>query len=230
MRWNRTAFLMNVEKLIRDKCNGTTTCFDDRLEANGLVTSWQEGASPTIRQVVRICEQFDCDLTWLLTGKPASSENRYMSALVFIPKYEATLSGGGGSFATSDRIEDYHLFPKDRIRNMGNPMEYCLFAVAGDSMAPEIPDGAMVLVHMIGDRNPEITDGEIFAFGEGDTIKVKRLVRREDGIRVLSTNPAYPPAMAETDSFRLFGPVVWSGMRIPFPHEKETSCETSAPA
>lgn len=78
-----------------------------------------------------------------------------------------------------------------------NPDLAVLVRVRGDSMAPAIPDGCLVLVHL-----PEMyVDREgIYAFNRGGNSFVKRLIpswmpERDQlsALTILSDNPAYPP-------------------------------------
>ena len=85
--------------------------------------------------------------------------------------------------------------------------------VGGDSMAPTIPKGAVVVVDM-SDR--ELVDGRIFVVnvpdGEIDMAAVKRVRRWEKGkgFVLISDNASYPPDISLLDWHRLcVGRVVW---------------------
>lgn len=72
-----------------------------------------------------------------------------------------------------------------------------LVRVKGDSMAPAIPDGALVLVHA---AEMHLAVEGVYAFTRGDAAFVKRLIpvaRHADGrptsVVILSDNPVYPP-------------------------------------
>lgn len=72
-----------------------------------------------------------------------------------------------------------------------------LVRVKGDSMAPGIPDGALVLVHAAEMR---LAVEGVYAFTRGDSAFIKRLIPVAKGVDgrptslvILADNPAYPP-------------------------------------
>lgn len=89
-----------------------------------------------------------------------------------------------------------------------------LVSVRGDSMAPSIPDGALVLINAM---EKTITRAGVYAFTLDGQIFVKRIVpsgsgkaHRPTALMLLSDNPAYPPrAMtgAEMNELRIVGRV-----------------------
>lgn len=90
--------------------------------------------------------------------------------------------------------------------------------VGGDSMAPTIPRGAVVVVDQ-SDR--ELVDGRIFVVnipeGGMDMAAVKRVRRWEKGkgFLLISDNPGYPPDISYLDWHRLcVGRVVWMSKDI----------------
>ena len=68
-----------------------------------------------------------------------------------------------------------------------------LVRVRGDSMAPGIPDGALVMVHLPEQR---VETAGIYAFNRGEDSYVKRIApvsRKPLAWLITSDNPAYPP-------------------------------------
>ena len=80
-------------------------------------------------------------------------------------------------------------------------------------MLPSIGDGDLVLVDMSKKELRDIIDGQIYAFTEGDLMKVKRLVKKGSKIIALSDNKAEIPDPMEVDmeQFQLIGRVIWVG-------------------
>ena len=83
-----------------------------------------------------------------------------------------------------------------------------------DSMAPEIREGDWVVVDL-SDRLPEV--GGKFLIRLGESLAARRVeAMREDGaeeherleLRLISTNPAYAPCLAEED-VEVLGKVLW---------------------
>ncbi|SCX77804.1 S24 family peptidase [Desulfoluna spongiiphila] len=210
MKWDREVFLHNLEELVTREYGGRLGELDRTVGLTGAFESWRDGTSPTIDAIFRICQAFDCDITWLLNGYKGGEGAGMVNALVYIPKYRATLSGGGGSFETTAEVLETCPFGEVWLRNKGNPSSLVLFDVAGDSMAPMILSGDTVMVDRsrIGDEGR--FKGGIFAFREGDTIKVKRLFTEGLSVRVLSDNKAEAvDYQADLTSFEVIGEVVW---------------------
>lgn len=91
------------------------------------------------------------------------------------------------------------------------------FTVTGDSMAPHIMEVDIVPVDMTRNQPHDITDGRIYAYGEWDTVKIKRLIRQGPKIMAHTDNPlSVVPSMNEVDltQFRLIGKIVWVGHEV----------------
>ena len=115
-----------------------------------------------------------------------------------IARYDVNVSAGPGLIPVSE-VEDGHLaFAKSWLtRHHINPDKAGIVRVQGDSMAPTIPDGALVLVHG-AENHPDRTG--IYAFSRGGQAYVKRLTPLERaadgrlaGIAIISDNPSTPP-------------------------------------
>jgi len=142
-------------------------------------------------------------------------ESQTSDSFSLVPKYKARLSGGSGSFETSAEIENFLSFKTTWLRARC-PMNNCgLFEVIGDSMAPFITDGDVVLVDMKKNQTEDIIDGKIYAFSEGDRIRIKRLTLKGSSIVAYSDNKLEggEPAPVESD-FILIGKVVWVGHEV----------------
>ena len=126
-----------------------------------------------------------------------------------VPKVSARLSAGGGSFEVEAQVLDTQPFDTAWLRHLGSPEGMTLMDVVGNSMAPGICDGDTVLV----DRDQtDLVFGEVYAVGHDDTILVKRILRAQDGIALVSDNPEFSPVLLKGDelsSFRIIGRVVW---------------------
>ncbi|VVS90714.1 XRE family transcriptional regulator [Desulfoluna spongiiphila] len=133
----------------------------------------------------------------------------------WVPMVEAELSAGGGSLMASERIRDYYAFRKRFIANIAtSPKNLVLMRVSGDSMDPEIRNGATVMIDL-GRR--KIKNNCIFALGFEDTIIIKELERLPEGrVRIISKNrEEYPAYEAEANSLRIIGQVIWGDRLYP---------------
>ena len=210
MKWNREVFLLNIEELMTRECGGRLGELDRTVGMTGAFESWQNGTSPTIDAIFKICQAFDCDITWLLNGYKGGQEAGMVNALVYIPKYRATLSGGGGSFETTAEVLETCPFGEVWLRKKGNPSSLVLFDVVGDSMAPMICSRDTVMVDRSRKGDEDQFKGGVFAFREGETIKVKRLFTEGAAVRVLSDNQAEAvDYLADLTNFEVIGEVVW---------------------
>jgi len=162
-----------------------------------------------ICQDSKIEEDENGDLTVPVLNSPDVDEYNY------VPMVEAQLSAGGGSFMASERIRGYYAFRKAFIANVAtSPKKLILMRVSGDSMDPEIRNGATVMVDLGRKR---IKSNCIFAIGLGDSISIKTLEMLPGGrVRVISKNRTeYPPYEAEVKDLRIIGQVIWGDRLYP---------------
>lgn len=129
---------------------------------------------------------------------PSSGDFAYDNEeFTLVKRYDVNLSAGPGLIPIEDALSEHLAFSRSWLRREGINSQLCgLVRVRGDSMAPTIPDGAMVLIHM-----PEMTvlQEGIFAFSRAGSAFIKRIIPagiEQDGratsLVILSDNPAYP--------------------------------------
>lgn len=102
------------------------------------------------------------------------------------------LAAGHGSF-NSDDNNGYKLrFGKTFFRRKGVQKENVIcFPVHGDSMTPNIPNGATVAVDT---ARKDVIDGDVYAICQGDLCRLKRLYRLPNGkVRINSFNSTDNP-------------------------------------
>ena len=101
----------------------------------------------------------------------------------------------------------------DWLRERGiSPAQACLLTVAGDSMAPTLGDGDLV---MIDERRTTIRNRHVYAFVDTDgTARVKRLDLVDNEMMVLtSDNPIHATETRrgpDLNRMRVLGEIVWS--------------------
>lgn len=110
--------------------------------------------------------------------------------------------------------DGYWSFPdgiRDRWRNMG--ATYAL-PVVGDSMAPTLPDGAVVFV----DTSHKVpSPADLYAVDYGDGLMVKRveLIPQTENVRIISDNDRYQTYELARETVNVFGRIVawfqWRG-------------------
>lgn len=131
------------------------------------------------------------------------------SDLFPVPKVQARLCAGAGSFEVGDEMEDAHSFQTAWLQKKGIKEQMVMMDVFGNSMSPEIKDGDTVLIDQ---SQTDIFAGMVYAVGVEDTIMVKRIEKHPRKLVLLSDNKEYEPIFLsddEMDRVRMIGKVLW---------------------
>lgn len=145
------------------------------------------------------------------TATPAQLQ-RGQDDFVKLPTYrEVRASAGSGATPTSQESDAIIAFDRKFLRDRGAVPERCsVIAARGDSMAPTIPDGSLLVVDH---SQVQIANGYIMVISLGDDLLVKRIRRRLDGlIDMISDNQAYAAETIGPDrlqQLRVVGRVVY---------------------
>jgi len=162
--------------------------------------------------LLQLFRRYSLNPDWAETGSGQafiSTPDRSASDFVEIPKVEARLCAGGGSFEVGSDILGFYSFQKEWLRRKGRPGQMVLMDIFGNSMAPEMKDGDTVLIDQ---DQTSILSGAIYAVGVEDTIMVKRLEKHPNTLVLLSDNKDYTPIYlkgGEAGSLRIIGKVIW---------------------
>lgn len=202
---------------------------------------WLTGeATPTMKKQQAMARDFRVHPEWLIAGLGAmpyvdpvlvvpgnhdiaekevglliseNSADAYNEKYVFVDRVKGPkLSAGKGELLWDfEEIDKSHAFRRDYMQSKGWKAARCkLWDVQGDSMATTLNHGDTVMINL-ADR--EIISGEIYALIAGDGLRVKRLIRRADGIiEMRSDNPQqhkYPPEPITDTNAAVIGRVVW---------------------
>lgn len=160
------------------------------------------------------------NLQWLFTGQGEMKSFMNLACpciedFALIPKYATRLSVGPGAYVLSEDIENTMAFKKVWINQRCNKNGCGLFEVVGDSMAPAICHEDIVLVDMSKSDPKEIIEGKVYAFAEGDKVRIKRLMWKGQELWAVSENKAESPDGAvDVEGFRLIGKVIWVGHEV----------------
>ena len=175
------------------------------------VQAWEAGRNgpsrkriPTLASELHISEEeleFGRRVTVLSTGEAPKDYNQPSDTIqreepfpvdkyVFVPRYEAKISAGGG-YHNGDHVEisKTHAFRKDWIRkNNWREEDLCVVEASGHSMEPKISDGDVLLVNM---ADKVLQSGEVYVLSfPGEGIRAKRFHRTADGrVKISSDNP-----------------------------------------
>jgi len=170
----------------------------------------KEERLPDVEAIARICEKYDIDYTWLITGKGSPHElDRYVS----IPQFDIAASAGMGAFVHDNAEVQMVMVDRDwlKVQLKVQPKDVSLINVRGDSMFPTLNHGDMLLV---SSNLAHIADG-IYVLRYGGMLQVKRLQWQPNGkVRITSDNPTYEPFLVdlsdESIEFRVIGKVIWT--------------------
>ncbi len=133
----------------------------------------------------------------------------------FVRRVDLSISAGTGLVPLEGEESARVAFPAAWLAKAGISADRSvLVRIKGDSMTPQIPDGALVLVHL---QEITVERDAVYAFIRDDQCFVKRLVpsgRTQDGnnssIMIVAANPTYPPEAlsgTEMNSIRIVGRV-----------------------
>jgi phage repressor protein C with HTH and peptisase S24 domain len=140
-----------------------------------------------------------------------------------IPLHEASFSAGPGVENNHAFVVGHLVFATDWLRKVGVKPETAILAkVAGDSMAPGIQSGDLVMIDTSRKDVPLLSRSRhpsklpIFAFTQDNEARVKRLARwPTDGMLILYSDnrDVLPELLSESDAhvLNILGEVVWSG-------------------
>ncbi len=209
-RMNFDAFMKRVEKGARIRSQNQLAGALG-IHRSAISQAKRKGAVPR-QWVYKLAEAFDLDANWLMTGR---SDPRSIGGddLIWVPRVEARLSAGGGSFETGSQAKDAMPFSRAQLQGLGPAADLVMMEVSGDSMEPGIRAGDTVMI----DRSQiAVVAGGIFAVGIDDTIMVKRLEKRPGKLALISDNRAYETVLIDSAgaSVRILGRVVWLQRRV----------------
>lgn len=135
-----------------------------------------------------------------------------LSAVAQIPRLAAVASAGNGATVESETLlkSPFHLEEAWLRARFGTVSTLRVVQVSGASQEPDLSNGDWVL---IDEAKNAIEDG-LAVVRHGDGLLVKRLLREEHSLYLLSKNPEYPPIyidlLQEEDQFKVIGKVVYS--------------------
>lgn len=175
----------------------------------------EKRAVPRISRAKEICDLLGLEL---YIGPPRDTAPVAQVVLdgadfASIPRIDAALAAGAGAENHSDAVIETLAFRRDWLnKNHVSPAAARLVRVAGDSMAPTLLDGDMV---MIDTSRTSVRSGRVYAFRDHGETRVKRIELADEQTVILrSDNTGHPVEIrkvGQDDDFQILGQVVWSG-------------------
>ncbi len=156
------------------------------------IQKWESGVSePSVKITTQIADIFGIGIDEL-TGKDLQFKSAAPSDAVSVRIPVLGRVAAGIPLDAVEEIIDYEEIPKA----MAADGEYFGLRINGDSMEPKISNGDVVIVR----KQDTADDGDlIIALVNGDEGCCKRLKKYENGIALISTNPAYNPMYFSAD-------------------------------
>lgn len=171
--------------------------------ASGVPVDWIAGGRPTFGP-----SEFD---KW----RESLAPNEIPDEFAFLPRYSVDASAGPGLVVSAEDIEEAMAFRRDWLRRIGATVGASgLITARGDSMAPTIPDGSLMLVDT---SDTEPVDGCIYAITRDSTLLVKRVQRISGALKLISDNPIYGAEeipLRDLDGLRIAGRIRWIGRTV----------------
>lgn len=191
------------------------------------VSAWLSGDTKSLRAdvLLKAARALDVEPEWLAAGTgpmqsggagSAEPPAQDRSDEVEIPLYNARGAAGDGAVNGPSVMIGSLTFKRRSLERKGlNPSNLATIYVDGESMAPGIGDGDVVIF----DRSRStVRHGEVYVLRYDDELLVKRLHKLADGGLLLvsdnTTDPRYaarPIPLSHLDDVQILGQVVWGG-------------------
>lgn len=184
---------------------------------DGLIRDIKQGRMPSIDKLSALFNYLKLELYFGEKRELTPPETEIDGArFATVARYDAVASAGVGAVNVNAPPIDHLAFSKAWLQqNSIDPAKAILVNVRGDSMAPKLCDGDLI---MLDGRRTALRSNKIYAFNDGDETRVKRLEMLGDVLLIKSDNPDYPTeartgAAINTLTSQIIGEVVWSGHR-----------------
>lgn len=176
---NITNQLIKKGKTQQEMCN-------ELKYSKATVSAWVNGTrTPKMERIDEMCDYFGCSREDLMLDAREAHQKHAFS----IPVYGRVAAGI--PLEAIEEIVDREEIP-EQMATLGY---YYGLRIRGDSMEPRISEGDVVIVR----KQDDADDGDIvIALVNGNDAVCKRLKKYQEGIALVSNNPAYPPMYFST--------------------------------
>lgn len=140
---------------------------------------------PKQRKTEAIANALDVSVSWLM-GADTPIETKVKTNITGVRIPVLGYVRAGIPIEAIEEILDYEEISQD----MAKQGEYFALSIKGDSMEPKISEGDVVIVR----RQEIVENGELaVVLVNGNDATVKKFYKNDNGITLISTNPAYDP-------------------------------------
>jgi phage repressor protein C with HTH and peptisase S24 domain len=201
--------------------------------SDNAIYKWIAGrGQPTVTNLVALARAANVSVEWLATGNAragGSLESRAAGArrrpaidigkarepeYTYLPRAVARIADGRRQMIRSEQVVDALAFKTDWLRKRlaATPLNLILLEVNGDSMAPTLRDGDLILVDL---GEPRFKQDGLYVLRHDGELIVKRVQRGARGELIIrSDNPAYPPTAVSRGRIGVIGRVIWIASRV----------------
>ncbi|MDO5622567.1 MAG: S24 family peptidase [Paracoccus sp. (in: a-proteobacteria)] len=180
-----------------------------------IIQNMRRGSEPTYSKLLALCDALGLEF---YIGPPRDlappvSVEIDGEEYDAVRRYDAQFSAGGGALNAEELEAGAVAFRRDWLTREGiSARESMVVSVQGDSMAPTLDDGDLVLIDK---RRRSPRGRRIYALvGPDGDARVKRIEVLADTMILHSDNDAYPTELvptADADRYTILGEVVWRG-------------------
>ena len=179
---------MNL-KLLRQQKNLTQSDVANQIGITQTTYSrYESGArQPDIETLTRLANFYDVSVDQIL-GRSDPNEGHPLSDTVQERKYKKFPVYGFIACGDPEDMTDYIVDEEYVDSSVYEGRDICLCICRGNSMAPYIEDGDLVIL----DRNFDLVNGKIYAVQvNGEMATLKKVVKTDEGLDLIPLNPDY---------------------------------------
>ena len=196
-------FRIQLKTLRENKGLSQSQLASDFGISQGTVGNWESGTrEPSFETISKLANYFDVSVDYLLGRDDDYSETSPNAKKIPVLGNVAA----GLPISAVENILDYEEISED----LAHTGEFFGLRIQGNSMEPKISEGDVVIVR----QQEDVESGQIaIVLINGDDATCKKLVKHDNGISLVSYNPAHPPMFftpeeIESKPIRIIGRVV----------------------
>lgn len=196
-------FSQNLNDLLREKDITQKEIAQICEVSTSAVSTWCLGLNiPRMDKIERLANHFNLPKSYFLEAAPSRTEKHGKAVKIPVLGY---VPAGVPIEAVQEVLDWEEITPE-----MARHGDFFALHIKGDSMAPELRDGDIVIIR----QQPDISSGDIgVVMVNSEDATVKRVIKHDNGISIVPINPLYAPqyfSNEEIDSLpvRIIGAVV----------------------
>ena len=189
-----TSFWRNIESLCNDNGIAPSALAKQLNLSPSAAAKWRNGAIPQRATLKKIAEHFNVSVDYILQAHDAEfAANTYRQAIEDfnrrLRKMRIPVLGRVAAGVPIEQIVDVDDY-EDISEAMAANGDYFALKIHGDSMQPRMCENDVIIVR----KQETVENGETAVVSiNGLDATCKKIEFTEDGITLISTNPAYSP-------------------------------------